>query len=152
MSTVHLAPAPEASPDDNLDDFMAELDRDLKRPAAKKSPVKRVESWNNLPQVQVQWHPHSVALVVTTQRCACGCEAQSVTGLFLEDMTRNGASRQRRIEKEAIPPEYLALPRTLKEQVEQISVCPACFNPSVSTFIPPENKNEETAQTSGNLS
>lgn len=141
MSTVHQMPAPE-EPADDLDSFMAELDQDLKRAAAKakaEKPKARLEPWNNLPQVQVVWHPHAIVLVLSTQRCACGCEAQSVTGLFLEDATKNGAFRQRRIEHAAIPPEYASKPRTIKESVEQIPVCPACFNASVSTFNPGEN-------------
>lgn len=149
--TIHQAPTP---PRDELDDFMAELDQDLKRAAAKAKAERKAapQPWNNLPVVAVTWLPAAIVLMVNVQRCRCGCEAQSVEGLFLESTTRNGALKQVRHERGPLPKDFTAKPRQLRERLQHIEMCPACFNAASSSFSPPDDLDaalNEATQLSG---
>lgn len=139
--TTHQLPTKTTSVDD-LDDFMAELERDLARDKAKAKSeprAKPMQAWQNLPVVQPVWFPHAIVLIVNTQRCKCGCSAQSVEGLFLESVTKNGTSKQVRVDRSGIPADFNGKPRQLREVTQDIEMCPACFNAGVVTTNPPDD-------------
>jgi hypothetical protein len=123
---------------DDLGDFMSELDRDLKRAAPAKSKTQKPkQAWQDLPKITPTWLPHSVTLVINTQRCRCGLQAQSVEGLFLGEMTPNGVTRERRHDKLSVPHDFATKPRVIKETTQDIDLCPCCFHAAVLQTEPP---------------
>lgn len=142
MSATANAAAATPEEFDDLADFMADLDKDLKKQPAngRRQPAKKI-SWAEPDFVQ-QWYPAGITLVVNTQICKCGCCAQSVEGLFATDMHRNGATREQRIETGVIPETHLGKPRTIKEMLQHIDVCPACFNAAAIITAAPTTTQE----------
>lgn len=140
-STSTSSAEPTADDLDDLADFLAELNRDLRAatPPKKSGPRKVTFADVVVPQ---QWFPAGVTLIVNTQRCRCGCEAQSVEGLFLTDQHRNGALREtRHSPREPIPDEYLSKARTIKEVTQAIDMCPACFHAAAILTSPAAEPN-----------
>lgn len=122
--------------DISVDDLLADLDKDLGNRSGqnkkKSSAPRKPQPWNEPVTFQQQWFPHSVTLVVRRQQCACGCEAESVEGLFITEQHPNGPMRDTRVDpKVGIPQAYVIKPRTIKQLLEQVPFCPACFNASV---------------------
>lgn len=110
----------------DLDDFMSELDRDLKKASkAKKAP--NGTSYSAPVSFTQEWFPYSTTLVVCTQECLCGTHLPHVEGLFTVDTSRNGITRFTRIPDQVVPEAYRSLPRTLKHERNTISHCPECF-------------------------
>ena len=135
-NTYILEPEDEEPSDE---DFMAELDAALKTPrsAAKKKASPHSHSPVTFPPIIQQWFPHSLTLFAVAQRCRCGATHHSVDGLYLTDMTRNGAIRRTRLgTHDAVPETYRGLPRALVEDTLTIDVCPSCFNPAAITTEP----------------
>lgn len=113
---------------DDIDGLMAELDRDLKRPgSADGKKASRPKVTYSGPAVAITWKPAHVALHVLSQTCTCGCEAQSVTGLFLEYTNPNGYVRSVRTTKDEIPPDFAGSSWRIEETLEHIAVCPGCI-------------------------
>lgn len=113
---------------DDLDDFMAELDRDLKKPGSATTKANKPKVTYSGPAVAVTWKPSHIALHVLTQRCQCGCEAQSVTGLFAQYSNPNGFLRAVRVTKSTIPEEFKGKLWRIEETSEILEVCPGCID------------------------
>lgn len=130
MSTTYiLEPADE--PLDDLDSFMEELDRDLKKSAAQAKAARKASGVRLVdvpPPVIQQWFPQCVVMMKTTQRCT-GCEScyPSIDGIFLQDIHRNGATKRVRHIGGTIPEDYLYLDYFIEETEVDIAVCPECF-------------------------
>lgn len=131
--TTHTLPASE---ENELFDLMAELDQELK--ADKNKPkAKRVAAPVRAP-FEVQWHPFGLKFMLRHQTCACGAEFQNVLGLFLVDMTRNGATRMLRHEG-PLPSAYRTFSATAEEEDEALPCCPWCYKPEeAQELIPAE--------------
>lgn len=120
----------------DLDDFMAELDRDLKKSASDKPKVKRVATPVVAP-FQVQWHPFGVKFLLRRQTCKCGAEFQQIDGLYKVDMTKNGATRTTRAEG-PLPAPYKHYAPTHEEEHEIIPSCPWCYVPEPMPATEPQ--------------
>lgn len=122
--------------EDELFDLMAELDQELKADKSKPK-AKRMAPAMPAPFV-VQWHPFGLKFMLHHQTCKCGAEFQNVLGLFLVDMTRNGATRMLRHEG-PLPSAYRTFSATTEEEDEELPCCPWCYQPEeAAELIPAE--------------
>jgi hypothetical protein len=149
MSTTYILEPDDEDPDD-LESFMAELDADLKRSAGtlKKVTKKPIAA----PEVVVQqWFPHAVALWVAVQKCVCGATYESVEGIYLEDVSRNGAIRRQRHIGGPIPADHLHRPYRTEYDTTGIQMCPRCFvappQPAVAATAEPNRHTEDDLET-----
>lgn len=139
MSTTYIL-EPADDPADDLDSFMAELDRDLKKDRssankAKKPVVFRAPE----PPIVQQWFPNAVVMHATNQNCThCGNSWSGVTGIYLEDLHRNGATRKQLHVGGTIPPDYTYLEHRVEVEETTIPYCPECFEtPDPAPLEPP---------------
>lgn len=121
--------AAAVKPADDITDLMASLDalpQDKRSaPKAKAAPAPKAEPV--APAFVQQWFPKAIVCHGTHQDCRCGQTWESITGLFLEDQHRNGATRQVRVEANVVPPEYFGLPTRQDWAMETVAFCAICF-------------------------
>lgn len=122
---THILPQ---SADDELFNLMAELDEDAKKDKAQRPKIKRAALAAPAP-IEVQWHPFGTKFMLHHQHCACGAEFQHVLGLYLVDITKNGAIRSVRNPSSTLPPAYAGFSPTAEEELEEIPFCPWCYAP-----------------------
>lgn len=128
---------PAAAADDlgDLDDFLGELDAELTptkrtKGSGPKRKAQATKDWNDLPRIEVQWHPAGIEYMVHDQTCAgCGAEFQLVQGLYLIDMTANGARRAVRHNPALpLPASHAKFPvETTLGTEETLPCCPWCY-------------------------
>jgi hypothetical protein len=143
MTTYILDPAED--PERELDDFMSELDSELKRSAqtSSKPKARKPQTVIELPIPQ-QWFPSALIFINVQSVCTCcGNVYESPMGLFMEDLTKNGASRlTRKKAKEKIPHAYATLPQHVRLEQQLVEHCSACFDKAIVEFGEPPGLDE----------
>jgi hypothetical protein len=143
MATFRILPdlpVPPKSSDKEVDDLMAAMNALC---AADKPKAKRVKS--DAPAEQAEhtfvqmWFPHAIVMHATEQKCAC-CEQtyESITGMFLEDRHRNGATRQVRHSGNVVAPDYFNLPTRQQWTTETVPYCVICFQTEFKMELAPD--------------
>lgn len=134
MTTFILEPDSEEP--DELDSFMAELDADLKRSARQMKEKKAQPA--PLPVPVQQWFPSSVEFIVHVQTCTCGSQYESVAGLYLVDIHRNGATRKQRHIGGTLPLDYRTFPHEVSTENSSLACCPLCYEHEAPAELLPE--------------
>lgn len=148
MSTTYII-EPEDDPADDLDAFMAELDRDLKKDRGSAQKRKPATFQPVEPVFVQQWFPNAVVMHATNQNCThCNTTWSAVDGIYLEDLHRNGATRKQLHVGGTIPPDYTYLEHRVDVEETTIPYCPECFEtPEPPASEPPsEPHRKETPE------
>lgn len=119
--------------EEQVDDILAFMDgmagtkEDRKKSNAARSK-KAVEEWNKpVPFVTVTWYPDALSLRVRRQVCRCGATHSHTEGIFLRQVTKNGAQKWTQATKEELE-KFQKLERVQDVVEEEIPHCVSCWN------------------------
>lgn len=89
---------------------------------------KQVEEWNKpAPFVAVTWYPDALSLRVRRQVCRCGATHSHTEGIFLRQITKNGAQKWTQASREELE-KFRGLERVQDVVEEEIPHCVSCWN------------------------
>jgi len=141
MTTFRILPdAPTSAPDKEVDDLMAAMNALCAADKPKRKPKSDAPAAQPEPVFVQMWFPHAIVMHAVEQRCNC-CENtyESISGMFLEDRHRNGATRQVRHSGNVVPPDYYNLPTRQQWTIESIPFCVICFQTEFKAELAPDN-------------
>lgn len=108
-------------------DLLAGTKEDRKKANSARSK-KAVEEWNKpVPFQSVTWFPEALSLRVRQQTCRCGATHFHTEGVFLRQVTKNGAQKWTQASKEDLE-KYHQLERVKDLVEDEVSHCVSCWN------------------------
>ena len=145
MATFRILPEPSATPAKSADSEVDALMAAMNALCANDKPARKAKAKSDAPAEQVEhtfiqmWFPHAIVMHATEQKCAC-CEQtyESITGMFLEDRHRNGATRQVRHSGNVVSPDYFNLPTRQQWTIETVPYCVICFQTEFKMELAPD--------------
>lgn len=122
-----------ASQEEDVDGILSFMDglagtKEERKKANAARSKKQVEEWNKpTPFVTVTWYPDALSLRVRRQVCRCGASHSHTEGIFLRQVTKNGAQKWTQATPEELE-KYQKLGRVQDVVEEEIPHCVSCWS------------------------